>query len=544
MKTEQLTRKEIQELAERGFADPPWFFRFFLTKWFPTEIPWVHRGLIAILVRRCDFLEKYGEVDKIINNFVWREDPQDENSPIHHIFWRDEKGILNMTLGKFTLVLMPRGFSKTTIANAVNILNIVYKECKYPLYTSETSRHATKQLSNVTKQLTQNPRIKMVFGEFRPSQRNELGLKWSESDGYIQTLTGVTMSAVGRGGQVRGTLDDGQRPDRLIIDDVEDKESVATPEQRSKAHDWFYGDLLPAMPELDDDATAVMLATLLHFDALAVKVSTDPEWTTINIGVLDVDGAPIWPMMMDEEKIEKRKRRYVIQGLLHVFYLEYFNTIRASENAKFKQEFFHINPLKAEKTGRRALACDPAISAKKEASLCSFAVIEMLDNGLIHVWEAFGRVGMSPREQVDMYFALHFKYGMDSSDAHGVEGIAYQRALIHLIQEEQFRKGKEHGASAYFEVTSIPAPGEKFTRVEGILQPRYAAGYIHHQRHFPQLETALLDWPNGKQDVPDVVSMAVTLLDDAAFMAAGDEDLSKDEFEPIDVVMGGDWRQF
>ena len=120
-------------------------------------------------------------------------------------------------------------------------------------------------------------------------------------------------------------------------------------------------------------------------------------------------------------------------------------------------------------------------------------------------------------------------------DKFGVESIAYQAALVHLLREEMFRKGY------YFEVTPITHGRQrKEERVEGILQPRYASGYITHQRQFGILETSLLDWPNGKKDPPDAEAMAISLLDDYAPMAApSDSDLGDDEYEPLE-----EWRAY
>ena len=540
-----LTQEDRARIAAQAYANPVFFCKFFLEKWFPKDIPWVHRGLLAILSRKCDFLQDDPELDLIRENFVYLEDPDDDESPEVEIFTVDEDGVLHMALGKFTLLLMPRGFSKTTIANAMNIYNVVFQDCKYPLYTSETGRHAERQLTNVSRQLTSNPRIKLIFGDLRPDQRNEEKLKWSESDGMIQTTTGITLSAVGRGGQVRGTQSDAQRPDRLTIDDVENKESVSTEEQRKKAHEWFYGDLLPAMPEMDDSATAVMLATLLHSEALALKVARDPEWTVIRFGVLAKNGKPLWPEMMDEKKIEKKKRRYALQNLLHIFYLEYYNQIRNPDDAKFKGEYIRYEPLHPSKLVLKAIVIDPAISERKQADFCGFAVVGMRESGVIQVLDTYADKGMSPRAQVDKYFELKFRWGLVASDKHGVESQAYQAALVHLLREEMFRKHKEHGPDAYFEVIPITQSShtKKTDRVEGILQPRYAAGYMVHQKRFPLLETQLLDWPNGKKDLPDVLAMAVSLLDPAAAWAA-EEDPGEDQYEDLDEVMGGDWRQY
>lgn len=529
----KLQGPERKALAEKGLRDPVWFCKFFLQQWFPSPMPWVHRGILAILTRRCEFLEAYGELDKIIDNFTY-----EKAGEVHHIFFLDPEGHLHMKLQRFTLLLIPRGFSKTTLANAANIYNLCYRSKKFLLYVSETGTHATNQLTNVTRQVTGNPLLLEVFGNPQPPQRGRIKLKWSESDGMVQTTTGITVKAIGRGGQARGQNVDAARPDMILVDDVEDKESVATPEQRMKALEWFYGDLLPSLPELDPSASISMLATLLHRDALAQHVKIDPDWTVVEFGIFDKAGDPIWPAMIDAAKAERKKQRYALQGLLHIFYLEFHNQIRSPEDAKFRPEFINVAPIELSAIQKWAMALDPAISNKLGSDSSAIAAVGMCLDGVIQVVETVGGVGWTARKQIDEFFKLHFRLGLDNGAKHGIESIAFQAALVHLMKEEMFRWGKTHGPSAYFEVVPIMhnTAQKKEARVEGVLQPRYAAGYIRHQRHFPELETQLLDWPSGKKDYPDVAAMAITLLDDAAAYAAGDV-----EEELPDL---GEWRQY
>jgi len=538
--TYKLTKEEAKAIAAQGFTDPVFFCSWFLQKWFPLEIPWFHRGMLAILTRKCEFLENYAELPKIIENFVWYSEEDTEKKAPHHVFRFDDEGKLFMVLGKFTLLLIPRGFSKTTIANAVNLYNILYQECKFPLYVSKTAKHASRQLSSITKQLTSNARVLAVFGQIKPPQRNEEGLKWSESDGFIQTITDIRMAAIGSGGQARGMLDDAQRPDRLYIDDLEDKESTRTDDRRSDTREWFFSDLLPVLPELDSSASAVMMSNLVHADCLAVHVAKDPEWSVVHFGARDLAGNPIWPALMGEEKLEAKKRSYVIQGKLHLYYMEYHNIIRSPEDAKFKQEFFRYEPVTQDKLFARSIAIDPAISESKDADYCTITVSGMRTDGLLQILDQWGKVGASPREQVDQYFKkiVEWHLNLFGNSKYGVETNAYQAALVHLLQEEMFRR------KVYFEVTKLTHSQKKDERIEGILQPRYANGFIAHQRRFLELESSLLDWPNpGKKDWADSAAMAIGLLDEAAPIVSS-SDLREDTLPPLDEVMGGDWRSY
>jgi hypothetical protein len=78
----------------------------------------------------------------------------------------------------------------------------------------------------------------------------------------------------------------------------------------------------------------------------------------------------------------------------------------------------------------------------------------------------------------------------------------------------------------------------KVERIEGVLAPRYASGYITHQRRFHNLESEALDWPNGKKDHLDAVAMGVTLLDPVATFAGPDEtiDLPPTEWRLVQEV--------
>lgn len=556
-----LTKDERDQIARDCFRSPARFLRTFMNEAFSTPLPWLHRGWLAILTRKTDFLldvldhdedadwwlAKRGlpfrdverELDKIVKHFVWKEDPEDDQSPEHAIFHltrnADGKTIrVDVDFNRFTAAMIPRGFSKTTLAGqGVPLYWILYQEKKFFVYISETATHASDQLRNVRVQLEENKLILSVFGRLKP-ERMETE-KWT--DEQLQTKTGITVVARGRGGQVRGLNIKNKRPDCIILDDVEDEESVQTIEQRQKVRKWFYKSVKPAIAELNPDSTIIALGTLLHKEALLMTLMRDPDWTFIRFSAIDRDGEPLWELNMPLKKLARIKNSMTLVGELSSFYMEYMSMIRNDETAKFRESFFIHQHYGIQDCVARALVCDPAISQNKNADFCAFGVVGMTERGILPVLDTFAEVGMSPREQVDKFFELSIRWDITH---HGIEAVAYQAALVHLVREEMFRKKR------YFEIQSITHSQKKETRVEGVLQPRYANGYIVHTRRFPELESQLLDWPNGKKDVPDVVAMAITLLDPYAGQAGMDEgnDLGDDEYEDLDVVLEGDWKSW
>lgn len=528
-----LSKQQIEAELRLMLEDPVYALKVLLPHWFPDRIPWFHRGIIAILTQQVDFLERYGELDKIFKYFQWKEDPWDKDSPSVPMFSRDESGHIKLTLAPFTLIMLPRGFSKTTLLNGVNLYSTLFVLHKFIVYISHASPHAEMQLKNLKDELKHNTVLLSIFGNLVPG--NTSGLSWTSD--LFQTTNGVTFAARGKGGQIRGMNVRGDRPTLLLFDDVEDRESVSTEDQRLKTKQWFYRDAIPALAKRNSKAAVVVLGTLLNNDSLLVTLSRDPRFNTVVFGATDEEGEALWPEHVSLEKLEVEKQAAIRAGDLSGYYMEYYNQVRGGDNAKFTDKMFRYEPWVADDDYMVAMAIDPAISEKPGADFTSIAVVAMhLKKGHHYVLECWCKQGAKPREQVDKYFELSKKWKVKH---HGVEAIAYQSALVHFLREEMFRQ--KH----YFEITEIKHANKKDERILGILQPRYANGYIIHTKRFPILESQLLDYPNGKKDAPDALSMAITLLDPYAAAAADPSmDLGDDEYAPLDEVYRGEWRRF
>jgi len=533
-----ISEEDRKVLLAEGFADPVFFLTTYLPHLFPTTPPWVHRGILAIATRKTDFLLKYGDLEKILKHFVWREDPNPnvicKEVPLF-IAHRDDAGniiSLDLNVEANSVVMMPRGFSKTTLLGiGVALYEILFKVHDFLVFLSETGTHAEIQLTNVRRELEANTLIHAVFGKLQPEDKS--GLKWTST--HIETTTGVIAISRGRGGQVRGLNIRGKRPNRIYIDDVEDSESVKTEEQRTKTRDWLYKDVIPALPLLDKSAGIVMLGTLLHSESLLMTVMKDPLWTAVRFAAIDKDGEALWEMMMSLEKLAGLRKSFRLAGQANAFNMEYMSLISDEADAKFKRSQFIYLPCSKLECVQIGLALDPAISTDPNACYASIAVVGMRTTGRLSLLEYWNKVGASPREQINKFFELYRKWTPQKA---GVESNAFQAALVHIMQEEMFRQ------KTYFEIIKIMHSKKKEERIEGILQPRYAAGYFEHTQVFSEYESQLLDYPNGKVDGPDVVAMAVALLDSAAPAAIGEgTDLGDDEYEPLDEVFEGDWRQ-
>lgn len=554
----EVTREQIVELAAKTHRSPSEFCRIFLSDWFPTKMPWVHRGLFALLQNKTDFLLDFGEeewrdgvgtwtpkdLEKILTNFL----EEGTGKPIFRLDMSGERPQVVIDAKMHVGVIMPRGSSKTTVVNASNLIDILFKNEDFFLYISESGPHAQRQLATIKAELEDNDGVpsnellNLVFGNHKPSRQSPL--KWTEE--FIETLQGIMVGAVGRGGQVRGFGKRAKRPGKIVYDDLEDEESVASDTQRAKDSKWFFNTARPAKRK--HTGRDIVIGTLLHAtDAILNKVIKSREFTAVRFGAIDRQGDALWPWWMNLDQIEEARLAAAEVGELAGFYLEFMSEARDDEARIFPDSKLIYVHKPLERFHAISMALDPAISPDRKADMAALAVVGMEAGGHKHVLESFGKVGMDADAMLDKFFEFHFKWMNHlpiENRKYGIEAIAFQRALIPMARSRMVQLSKTHGQAAYFEVLPIfHGKVAKDVRVKGILKPIIWSGHLSFEDRNPDMHTQLVDWPGKLKDLPDVVSMAVALLDPYVMLGLVDEgaelDLTADTAEPIEKVLGG-----
>lgn len=544
-------QKLALDLALDYGLDPVLAARCLFPHWFKRPMPWLHRGIVAILLRRADFLlnfttaespeiwpERNGQwmqadLEKLARNFVYKINPADPKSPTAPIFRirYDRSGVayaVDMVLGKHFACMIPRGFSKTTLINFVNIYKTLYKLTKFTVYVSEAAPHAEDQLATIKRELSGNERILAIYGDLKPNRTDDES--WGAKS--FETRTGVKFAARGHGAQIRGLNRFGDRPDTITLDDVEDEESVGTEAQRQKTLSWFVGAVEPALDRDNDNACVYVLGTMLDPNALLPTLIKSPEYTgvvfgaAIPTGAVNDNGDPVLEALWDDKAglslvaLEKKRVELAAKGKLYNYYLEYMSTARDDTKLKFKSEYIKYRTYKPSDFVARSIHIDPAISNKPGADYCCIAVVGITEQGHKHVCAFHAQQGMPMSEQAHKYFEMRMAWDCTH---HSCEATAYQAALSQVIRELMFIKAKEgYGIKAYFHIQDVWPSGRKIERVEGILQPIMAAGYLSFQQIWPELEVMFLDWPRAKLDGPDAIAGAVANLEPFAALSYGD----------------------
>ncbi len=163
----------------------------------------------------------------------------------------------------------PRGNAKSTWGTFVLPLWVtVFKKRTYPLIVSETLGQAESFIQSIKAELESNERLKQDF----PGVCGD-GPVW-QSD-TIVTRNGVKIQGVGSGQKLRGLKHGSRRPDLVIGDDLENDESVESPEQRKKLSNWFFKALMKIGAKY---TVYIVVGTILHAEALLSDLLERPGW--------------------------------------------------------------------------------------------------------------------------------------------------------------------------------------------------------------------------------------------------------------------------
>ena len=123
------------------------------------------------------------------------------------------------------IIAAPRAHAKSTICSFAYPVWAAISESKHEIIiVSKTASLAEKWLDKIQFELTGNEQIRHIFG-------NQKGSPW-RSD-HIRLKNGVEIYAKGSGFQIRG-----YRPSALILDDLEDEDSIRSETQTVNLEDW------------------------------------------------------------------------------------------------------------------------------------------------------------------------------------------------------------------------------------------------------------------------------------------------------------------
>lgn len=231
------------------------------------------------------------------------------------------------------------------------------------------------------------------------------------------------------------------------------------------------------------------------------------KWSVVYEKAIKDDGTLFFPERINQEFLEEAR---TLMGSM-LFANQYLNEVFPAEDAKFKKEWFRYYDLLPQSDLYHFAHIDPAISTEDGADYTGIAVVSVDSK---HDWylRVARRVRMNPTEIVNLCFTLTEQYNLMGI---GVESVAYQKALIHMITEKMHQTGR---IVPLKEIKRGP-DSSKEMRIMRLI-PRMEWGKLFHQREMTDFEKELLQFPKSSHD--DIVD-AVTSLDEIVFYPANTE---------------------
>lgn len=165
-------------------------------------------------------------------------------------------------------------------------LHYLKKEPVYEVIIGNNEKKAIQLLADIRAELENNPRIIADFGE----QKN-LG-SWEE--GFFITKSGFIGQALGTGQSVRGLRVKDKRPNYIVPDDIETKDTIKNEKRQDDIVEWILGDLIPTM---DGNIRRFLMSNNAAFPIMIQKKlqEKNPKWKVHHIKAYDkVTYAPRW----------------------------------------------------------------------------------------------------------------------------------------------------------------------------------------------------------------------------------------------------------
>tara|TARA_R110000824_G_scaffold77767_4_gene196589 strand:- start:10912 stop:12438 length:1527 start_codon:yes stop_codon:yes gene_type:complete len=417
------------------------------------------------------------------------------------------------------VIAAPRGIGKTTIARMLASKAILFRDKRFVVYVSNSATSAEMQTENIKVELLANKNVRKIFGNVKHSAYDTVDEQFSKKSWVANGHTMVLPR--GSGQQIRGLNWIRYRPDLFIIDDLEDTDTLNNEEIRKKRKQWFFGDLMKAVPRLHKNWKIIYIDTVKHEDSLIQELIDADDWTSIRLSICDDKYQTLADDFMPQEELDQELKQHRDRKLMDVFAMEFMSIPVSRETASFKSEYFkYYNETDKKFTDRRQMIenvviVDPAKTANMNNAESGIVVWGVdVETNALYLREALGE-HLHPDELYTRTFELATRY---RARVIGIEVTGLNEFITYPFKNEMIRQGLN------FEILELKARSGKgeFSGVGGgkkgriaSLIPFYRQGLVYHNEvGIAGYESQLISFPKSKKwDIMDAAAYVVEILE-------------------------------
>jgi len=309
---------------------------------------------------------------------------------------------------------------------------------RFILIICQTKEQAKIHMNSIKQELEYNSLLKKDLGPFK----EESGEWTAESLRFTDSGAKIMVASIEQ--SIRGLRNNENRPDLIILDDIEDMSSTRTRYRRDKTYNWLKSELIPAG---DRGTRLVAVGNLLHEDSLLKRIEEEIkekkiEGKFMTIPIIDESGKSFWPGKYPSEiEIQNEKKKIGNEVAWRREYL--LEIVSDFESPIFREwiQYYGNLPSPNEVTSVR-IAIDPAISEKSTAD-CTAMVVGICTNygntSKIHIHPLIINEKMNFPKTIEKCRELNNYLKKEYPNVYTtfyVEDVGYQRSLVQTLRNE------------------------------------------------------------------------------------------------------------
>ena len=386
-------------------------------------------------------------------------------------FHREIFGIMNDPKAKRVVIEAFRGSAKSTlISMALPIWSIIGEpQSKFILIVGQTQEQARMHLNNLKIELESNKLLQEDLGPFE-----EVDSEW-RSTSLVIPKYGAKIMCASIDQAIRGYRFMEYRPNLIILDDLEDTESVRTRENREKTFRQVMSNIIP----MGDRHTRIFfIGTRLNNNCLIVRlqeaIQSGRMWGIFRSYPLLKDGKILWPERFPDMAAIEDLRRSLPDDVS--WYREYLLEAIDEAAQVIKSEWIrNYTELPARnKDGEyryTVISVDPAFTENQTSDYTGIVIAHVFGYDLerkMYV-ESIVNEKMDPDTLVQRIKDLADMYGADARVV--IEEVGAQTLLIPMLKqfgtdasgfklEGRYKRGRLYAAGKYIQAGQILFAGQ------------------------------------------------------------------------------------
>lgn len=388
---------------------------------------------------------------------------------------------------------------------------------------TEVKSNSKKYLAGIKDMIRNNTMLRLICtdeeGNYLLEPNMDIAGGWTDEQIILKNRTKIGLkepSIICAGADIAVT---GMHPDVIIMDDLVSERNVGTKDQIEKVKDHYR----MSLSLLEPGGAQIVIGTRYHMnDLYADLLEFDTFDKLVRPAVFD-DGSLYFPSRLTKEFLEEKRKE---QGT-YIFNSQYMLNPIDDSNAVFKKawiQYFDKLPHFVEVH----ILTDLAISQRETADYTVVMAVGITSDKKIYVIE-YARGRFTPNETIDELFDMYLKYKtLYNIKTVGVEGVAFQKAMIYFIKDEMRRRG------VYMPLKELKADRDKNRRI-GALQPLFENGDVYIRQEHTDLEQELLEFPVSKHDdISDCLAYILQVIRAVSY----DYKPSEYKYKPLNSVTG------